>query len=85
MFAGMLRDEHVACPRCKRGLDPSGRRLHCSGCEGVLVTEAELRELISRMEITSAQPEIREHELQLRPTQGAEPAIVCPCCTTRMT
>lgn len=51
----------------------------------MLVTEAELRELISQMEVTTAQPEMRERELALRPTQGAEPAIVCPRCTTRMT
>ena len=82
----MLRDEIAPCPRCRRGLDPSGRRLYCGGCEGVLVTEAELRELIAQMEQTSMRPDPAEvHELAFEPAQSAEPAIGCPRCAARMT
>jgi Zn-finger nucleic acid-binding protein len=80
----MLRDDIATCPACGQGLDASGRRLQCGRCQGVLVTEDELREMISEMTKrpgATAEP----RPLALEPPDWVEAPRTCPRCTTQMT
>lgn len=82
----MMRDDIATCPRCGRGLDPSGRRLYCGACSGALVTEDELRELIATMAAGSADGPAGPRPLALELPPGPdEPLRTCPRCPARMT
>jgi Zn-finger nucleic acid-binding protein len=84
------RDEFATCPRCKAALDRAGARLVCKQCEGALVAEPEVSQLIADIvgnvvstmgwagRIAEPQP------LVLAPREGGA-GLVCPCCTAAMT
>ena len=76
-----MRDDFATCPRCGAALDSEGKRWVCTqGC-GVLVTEAELRNLV--MDMYAERPQTLD--LQFEPAQVPEPVRTCPRCTTQMT
>jgi Zn-finger nucleic acid-binding protein len=84
------RDEFPTCPRCKTALDAGRTRLICKQCEGALVTEPEVSQLIADIvgnvvstmgwagKVAEPQP------LALEPREGGA-GLVCPRCTAAMT
>jgi Zn-finger nucleic acid-binding protein len=80
----MMRDDIATCPACGRGLDASGRRLYCGACAGVLVTEDELRALISEMQAGKPVGSAGPRSLALEPADRAEARRTCPRCPARM-
>lgn len=86
-----LRDDFATCPRCGTALTPVGRRWSCAGCQGLLLTEAEVSELVAEMlqgtystlgwnaRVVEPQPLV----LPARTAPGD--ALTCPRCTTHLT
>lgn len=70
------RDQHHNCPRCNHELRVFGERLVCDGCEGLMLTEDDLRNAI--VELTGLAP-----TFTLRDEAPGKRA--CPRCTTAMT
>lgn len=84
----MMRDDIATCPSCRRGLDANGRRRYCGACNGVLVTEDELRELIAEMQAkpgAPAAPAALALEPAGEPASEGEAPRTCPRCAARMT
>ncbi len=76
-----LRDSFPVCPRCTTALDltPDGSRLGCSTCEGLLVGEPALLEIITEL---AGEP---QKKLPLEPSEIENPDALCPRCMTQMT
>ena len=84
------RDEFPTCPRCQGALDAAGARLVCKQCEGALVAEPEVSQLIADIvgnvvstmgwsgKVAEPQP------LVLEAREGVA-GLVCPRCTSAMT
>lgn len=77
-----MRDHFATCPRCASGLDPRGSRFVCGPCDGVLVPEAEVQELLGQVRSRMDQSPIGA--LPFAPYTGSEPALTCPRCPARM-
>jgi Zn-finger nucleic acid-binding protein len=83
------RDEFPTCPRCKGALDAAGARLICKQCQGALVTEPEVSQLIADIvgnvvstmgwsgKVAEPQP------LVLEAREGGA-GLVCPRCASAM-
>jgi Zn-finger nucleic acid-binding protein len=70
------RDQHHNCPRCNHELRVFGERLVCDHCEGLMLTEDDLRNAI--VELTGLAP-----VFALRDEAPGKRA--CPRCSTAMT
>jgi len=86
------RDEFAECPRCHTALDPRGARMVCVPCGGILITEAEVSQLIADM-LGSTVSALGWHgrvaepqplKFSDRATEPRDPAT-CPRCTAAMT
>jgi Zn-finger nucleic acid-binding protein len=42
-----MRDAFATCPRCQTALDPRGDRAVCGACQGLLIGEARLSQMIA--------------------------------------
>src|SRR5580692_8461689 len=90
MTAG-LRDTFASCPRCGIALDPRGDRWVCTQCDGTLVAEATVSQLIADM-IGNRVKTIGSREEMIEPVPRPLPLLVgvanerlgCPCCAGEM-
>jgi Zn-finger nucleic acid-binding protein len=86
-----MRDQFATCPRCQIALDPAPERSICTQCQGVMLSEATVSQLIADMigdqvsqfgwqgKIAEPQPLV----LEPRASASSE-ALTCPHCATAM-
>ena len=68
------------CPTCGIELTPSGTRLHCKQCNGMLVTPAEVEEMMQHMA-----PDAPRALSKLIHAGGTDAPRKCPSCDKMMT
>ena len=88
----MLRDDVPSCPVCvEQALDTvqdvgwhsKDPRYSCGTCNGVLVSEWDVRDLIARATVHKGDEAAKE--IVLAPATTPEPIRQCPRCVTKMT
>ena len=84
-----LRDAFPTCPRCRAALDPRGDRHVCTGCDGALVTEPVVSQLIADMigDQVSAlgwAGKVAEPQPLAFLARSSAQTLVCPCCDATM-
>jgi len=75
----VFRDENVTCPQCEAALEPQGKRLVCTQCRCVLITQAELGAMLDGLSEDDARP----FERRVFPAGAGK--TTCPRCQTVMT
>lgn len=89
-----MRDQFASCPRCEAGLDGGERRLQCGHCQGVLIIDQALFDLISEAQIQALlsaersdpwrrEPFARKLALEA-PQPGDGVRLACPRCRGNM-